>query len=226
MSDTHDHSDEIKAKLCCGADILQKGINKAMQRIEEKNATNSPCLYPSEGEYADILAQFLKNRQKRLIEINKATGESWTELEKIFEKLKAKGFQLARYMQTHESDMAESLNLMSCSKEKAFVVYSNYNILDEQKRLSLLLYAASQPYSAYNTHCQSLSSDTDSKLFEEVIATFNSAALNAQIGDYPSIIALTGNWIQIDYSEIDNADMDFHLEVRVGMKQPDQDFEL
>lgn len=226
MSNDHDHSDEMHEKLCCGVDILQQGIHNAMHRIEDKNANKLPCLYSTEGTYEDILAQFLKNRQKRLSEINKATGDSWTVLEKAFESLESNGFQTARYMQTHETDMAECLNLMSQSCEKAFLVYSNYSIFDEQKRFNLLLYANKQPLSAYGSYCKALSSENNPELFEEVISTLNQVGLHSKIGDHPDIIAISGIWNEVKYSEIDTADLDFHLEVRIGLEQVNQGLEL
>jgi len=215
----HDHSHDSTEKSCCSADFLQLGIENSLNRIDQKNAGQGKSLYSIKGSYEDILGDYLKNRQERLREINCANGGSWAELEKTFEALESKGFQIARYMQIHDPDMAENLILMSKPGCKAFAAYSTYDLFDEEKRLNLLLYAAEPPIDAFYSGCTNLSSQSDAPLFEEVLEIINKGGLKAVIGDYPGIIAVTGNWTKIDYSEIDNSDMDFHLEVRVAMNQ-------
>ncbi|QQR59460.1 MAG: hypothetical protein IPG59_08210 [Candidatus Melainabacteria bacterium] len=219
MSDKHDHSHDSKEKLCCDADFLQQGIENSLNRIDEKKSGNTRALYSTEGSYEDILANYLKNRQNRLHEINEANGSSWIQLEKAFATLQSKGFQIGRYMQIHDPDMAESLVLMTTPGCKTFAVYSTYDIFDEQKRFNLQLYAAEQPIDAFYKGCSCLSSKTDGALFDEVISVLNQSNLKAEIGDFPGIIAITGEWPKIDYSEIDNSDLDFHLEVRVALNQ-------
>lgn len=218
MTDPHDHSDEILEKICCGAEFLEQGIHKAMHRIEEKNAEKGPCLYSNEGEYEDILRDFLKNRQTRLSQINTERGDSWTAIEKAFTQLEMDGFCIARYMHNIESDFAECLLLMSESKAKAFVVYSIVNLLDEEKRLNLMLFSPDQVRKSIGTYCNGLSSDEEPEIFNAVMDILNKNGLPSQIGDYPGIIAVSGDWTKIDYNEIDNVDLDFHLEIRVGVE--------
>lgn len=213
----HEHSHNSADKSCCSADFLHQGIENSLNRIDQKNAGNTKALYSTEGSYEEILCDYLKNRQKRLHEMNCANGNSWEELEKAFETLESRGFQIARYMHIHDPDMAENLILLSNPACKAFAVYSTYDLFDEQKRLNLLLFAAEPPIDAFYSGCTNLSSITDAPLFDEILDIFNKSGFKAEIGDYPGIIAITGTWPRIDYSEIDNADMDFHLEVRVGM---------
>lgn len=220
MNDKHDHAHDSSDKSCCSVDFLQQGIENSLNRIEQKNAGNSKALYSTElGSYEDILGDYLKNRQKRLREINSAQGASWITLEKAFETLESKGFQIARYMQIHDPDMAENLILLSNPGGKAFVVYPTYDLFDEQKRINLLLYPAEPPIDAFYRGCTNLSTKTDAAIFDEIMDLIKESGLKAEIGDYPGIIAITGDWPRIDYSEIDNSDMDFHLEVRVGMNQ-------
>ena len=96
MSDKHDHSHDSKEKLCCDADFLQQGIENSLNRIDEKKSGNTRALYSTEGSYEDILANYLKNRQNRLHEINEANGSSWIQLEKAFATIQSKGFQIGR----------------------------------------------------------------------------------------------------------------------------------
>ena len=225
MSDKHDHSHHSSDKSCCSADFLHQGIESSLNRIDQKKAGNSSALYSTEGSYEDILADYLKNRQKRLSDINTKNASSWAKLEKAFAALETKGFRIGRYMQIHDPDMAENLILMSSPGTKAFVVYSTYDLFDEQKRFNLQLYAAEPPIDAFYSGCSNLSSKTDAALFDEVMQVLNEHECKAEIGDYPGIIAVTGDWPKIDYSEIDNSDMDFHLEVRVGLNQEPLDDE-
>ncbi len=214
----HNHSNPNTPNSCCGGEALQGGIHQAIHRINERNATKAPSLYSNQGKYKDILADYLKKRQNRLSLINNTTGGSWAVIESVFEKLITKGYQIARYMDVYESDLAENLNLISKSKEKAIVLYGTISILDDQNRLNLMLYLPEQPQSSYGRSCNGISSVELPELFKEVLEILTNNGLSAEIGDYPGIIAVKGDWAKIDYSEIDNYDLDFHLEMRVGLE--------